>query len=311
MKFAQQPHALMMVRPVSFGHNSQTSLSNAFLQSPDRGTADTTAGSLAEFDRMADVLSSHEIEVHVFADTASPPKPDAVFPNNWVSFHEDGTVVLYPMMAENRRAERRSDIIEQLKRDFSISRVIDLSAEEAGGRCLEGTGSVVFDHTGKTAYACRSPRTDDALVEHLCGLLNYQPVIFSAVDENSIPVYHTNVMMCVGEKFAVVCLDAIAAEKDQDLLLDGFAAAGKKVVAISFAQMRAFAGNMIEVLTKDRAPVVLLSETAFQSLLPGQVNAISQFAEMLPLQVPTIEKTGGGSVRCMVAGIYLPKRNQV
>lgn len=311
MKFTQQPHALMMVRPASFGANSQTSSTNAFQQNPDRQTADATARSLAEFDRMVGVLSAHEISVHVFDDTRSPVKPDAVFPNNWISFHEDGTVVLYPMMAENRRPERRTDLVDRLKRDFVVTRVVDLSEAEKQGIYLEGTGSVVFDHASRTAYACRSPRTHDTLVERLCGELNYKPVIFNAVDENNIPVYHTNVMMCVGAKFAVVCLDAVRDEKDQDVLLESFSDSGKKVIAISFAQMRAFAGNMIEVLTQDHEPVVLLSETAFQSLLPGQVNAISQFAEMLPLQVSTIESLGGGSVRCMVAGIHLPRQNQL
>lgn len=311
MKFTQQPHALMMVRPASFGPNSQTSATNTFQQNPGRQTADATARSQAEFDRMVEVLSAHEIAVHVFNDTASPAKPDAVFPNNWISLHEDGTVVLYPMMAENRRTERNTDIIAQLKRDFVVRRVIDLSEAEKHGSYLEGTGSVVFDHANKIAYACRSPRTDDALVKRLCDELGYKPVIFNAVDENNIAVYHTNVMMCIGAKFAVVCLDAVKDENDQDVLLESFSASEKKVIAISFAQMRAFAGNMIEVLTHDHEPVVLLSETAFQSLLPGQVNAISQFAEMLPLQINTIENVGGGSVRCMVAGIHLPRQNQL
>lgn len=311
MKFTQQPHALMMIRPVSFGPNSQTSSTNTFQQNPGRQTADATARSQAEFERMVEALSAHEITAHVFDDTASPAKPDAIFPNNWISFHEDGTVVLYPMMTENRRTERRADIIDQLKRDFVVSRVIDLSEAEKQGTYLEGTGSVVFDHGNKTAYACRSPRTHDALVKRLCDELSYKPVIFNAVDENNVAVYHTNVMMCIGAKFAVICLDAVKDENDQDVLLESFSASGKKVIAISFAQMRAFAGNMIEVLTHDHEPVVLLSETAFQSLLPGQVNAISQFAEMLPLQINTIESVGGGSVRCMVAGIHLPRQNQL
>jgi hypothetical protein len=311
MKFTQQPRALMMIRPASFGINSQTPSFNTGQHDAAQGRADATAGSLEEFDRMVDVLSLHEIAIYVVTDTVSPVKPDAVFPNSWISFHEDGTVVLYPVMEENRRAERRNDIIEQLKHDFNVSRIVDLSAEENNGKYLEGTGSVVFDHVSKTAYACRSPRTNEELVYRLSNLLGYRPVIFNAVDENNTPVYHTNVMMCVGEKFAVVCLDAVKDEKEQDLLLDGFAAAGKKVISVSFAQMRAFAGNMTEVFTRDREPVVLLSETAFQSLLPGQVNAISRFAEMLPLQVSTIEKIGGSSVGCMAAGIHLPKRNQV
>lgn len=310
MKFTQQPHALLMVRPASFGFNESTAESNTFQRSEGRDAEAVLKNAQGEFDRMVDLLVSHEIDVRVFSDPPNPPKPDAIFPNNWISFHEDGTVISYPMLAANRRLERRSDITEILKKEFTVSRVIDLSLEENNDMFLEGTGSLVFDHLNRIAYACRSPRTHTALIVKVCKELGYRPVIFNAVDEKGIPVYHTNVLMAVGGKFAVICLDAIKEDTDQELLLAGFASSGHKVIAISYAQMYSFAGNMIEVLTRSGDPVVLMSETAFKSLLPGQIQGINRFSEILPVPVETIEKIGGGSVRCMVAGIHLPKGNQ-
>jgi hypothetical protein len=262
----------------------------------------------AEFDAMADLLLAHQIEVHVVDDTLVPVKPDAIFPNNWVSFHEDGRVILYPMQAPNRRLERRIDVLDWLRKIFVITEVLDESPFEAEGKYLEGTGSLVFDHVNRVAYASRSPRTDEALVNRICQLLQYQPVVFDAVDEEGRPIYHTNVVMCVGTRFAVICLDAIQREADQDAVLDQLARSGHRVVAISYAQMRAFAGNMLEVADMEGQPYVLISQTALASLLPGQVDALSKEAELLPVAVPTIERYGGGSVRCMVAGIHLPRR---
>jgi hypothetical protein len=307
MKFRQQPSGLLMVRPAAFGFNPLTAASNVFQRATGMGMNDTLNKAQAEFDRMVDLLISHEIEVRVFEDTPSPEKPDAVFPNNWISFHEDGTVVLYPMMAENRRLERRLDIPAALKKDFEVNRIIDLSTEEKNSRFLEGTGSVVFDHVNRIGYACRSPRTDTALVIQLCKTLDYRPVIFDAFDGKGIAIYHTNVMLCVGEKFAVLCLDAVKDDADQELLLTSFSLTDHKVIAISYEQMNSFSGNMIEVMTKNGEPIVLVSQSALQSLLPGQIKAINQFCEMLPIPIPVIEKTGGGSVRCMVAGLPLPK----
>ncbi len=303
MEFIQQPHTLMMVRPAAFGFNEETATTNTFQQSGE----EAHRKAVKEFDVMVDALRSHDIDVRVFDDTGLPVKPDAIFPNNWVSFHQDGKVIIYPMMAENRRTERRVDIIEKLKAEFQITEVFDLAKHETNGWYLEGTGSLVFDHVNATCYASRSPRTSDVLVEKVCDFLNYKPVIFDAVDESGVPVYHTNVVLSVGRKFAVVCLDAIHGENDQEALLKNFSDTGHKVIAISYAQMSAFAGNVLEVINSQLEPVVLMSETAFQSLLPGQINAISRYAEILPLSVPFIEKTGGGSVRCMISGIHLPR----
>lgn len=296
----------MMVRPASFGFNPETAASNAFQQNQPFTAIESSEKAQKEFDYMVDLLRSHEIEVLVVDDTATPIKPDAIFPNNWISFHHDGTVVLYPMLAENRRLERRQDIVEVVAKNHRMARLIDLSVHEHRGLFLEGTGSIVFDYMNKIAYASRSPRTHDALLIQLCSDLGFQPVIFNASDEGGQPIYHTNVLMGIGEKFVVICLDAIKDDSDQERILLSFERTGHKVIAISFEQMKSFAGNLIEVASKSGESFVLMSETAFQSLLPGQINAISQFSEILPVRIPHIERIGGGSVRCMVAGVFLP-----
>jgi hypothetical protein len=303
MKFQQQPHTLLMVRPKAFRYNDQTSTSNQFQK---KGGGEPA---LFEFDKMVDMLRSHEVSVRVIDDTPLPEKPDAIFPNNWISFHEDGKIVLYPMMAPNRRFERRADIIDQVKNDFLVGDIIDLTDHENNEAYLEGTGSIVFDHVNRIAYACRSPRTSETLLNTLCRKLQYSAVIFNAFDPSGKAIYHTNVLMTIGEQFAMVCLDAINQDEDQEKVLDSFSQTGHKIISISYEQMSAFAGNAIEVKTQTQERLVLLSETAFNSLLPGQINAVTQYADLLPLAVPTIEKIGGGSVRCMVAGIHLPLRN--
>jgi hypothetical protein len=302
MKFQQQPHTLLMVRPKCFGFNSQTADSNAFQN--QEGEDSRLAND--EFHAMVRLLKAHEISVEVFEDTAEPIKPDAIFPNNWLSFHHDGTVVLYPMMAKNRRLERRPEMLDQLKDRFTITKVLDFSNEETKGHFLEGTGSIIFDHPNRLAYACRSQRTDEHLFAELCEKIKYKPVVFDAVDERGKAIYHTNVLMSICEKFAVICLDAIRKDEDQELLLKSFLNTGHKVISISYDQLRSFAGNILEVKSQSGENFLLISETALSSLLPGQVNAITQFTEPLVISIPTIEKIGGGGVRCMVAGIHLP-----
>ena len=307
MKFSQAPSAVLMVRPSSFGSNPQTSATNPFQSEQTESQHEVNGRAQVEFNRMVDTLIANDVDVIVVDDQDEPRKPDAVFPNNWISFHEDGTVFLFPMMAENRRLERTIPVIDTLKPKFQISAVVDLSSFEKHDQFLEGTGSVVFDYPNRIAYACRSARTHEVVLNDLCRKINFRPILFDAVDENDQPIYHTNVMMCVGTKFAVICLDAIKNEEDQEVLLQSFFETQHQVVAISHKQLRLFAGNMMEVLTKAGEPVVLLSDEAFQSLLPGQIDAISKHAEPIPLSIPTIEHYGGGSVRCMVAGIFNKK----
>jgi hypothetical protein len=308
MNFSHSPRSLMMIRPAAFGFNPETAVSNVFQQ---KGTADPESVSgmaLKEFDRMVELLMAHEIDVNVFEDSRDVIKPDAVFPNNWISFHEDGLAVLYPMMAESRRKERRTDIIDKLAETYVINETLDLSSEESDRQYLEGTGSLVFDHANCKVYACRSARTSDKLVKKLAARLAYSPVIFDAVDEKDLPIYHTNVMMSIGKKFVVICLDSIKNEADQDLILDNFSASGHQVISISFQQMNSFAGNLLEVEDKNGDAIVIISEAATKSMLPGQLNTITRFADLLQVNVQTIEKFGGGSVRCMLCGVHLQKR---
>lgn len=299
----QAPAHILMVRPAAFGFNVQTAGSNAFQNKAD---ATTQVQALREFDGMVDALRANDIEIIVVNDTPEPPKPDAIFPNNWISFHADGTVVLYPMLAENRQWERKNDVLETIRQQFEVDRVLDFTSHEEHGSYLEGTGSMVIDYVNNIAYANRSPRTHEVVLREACQALQLKPLIFDAFDVNKQPIYHTNVVMAVGSKFCVICLDAIP-ESDQDNLLISFEETRHKVVAISYAQMNAFAGNMMEVQTQHGEPMVLLSQQAFDSLLPGQANAIAQHAELLPLNIPTIETVGGGSVRCMVAGVFNAK----
>lgn len=307
MKFSQASSAVLMVRPKSFGFNPQTANTNAFQQNTGADFKMVSQQALHEFNSMVDLLRSNDIEVIVVEDQAQPIKPDAIFPNNWVSFHHDGTVVLYPMLAENRRVERNNPVLTAVKH-YLISQTIDLTFYEQENKFLEGTGSVVFDYVNKIAYASRSPRTHEIVLQDLTEKLGFKPVVFDAVDEEGKAIYHTNVLMCIGTGFAVVCLDAIQREDDQEKILESFSNTGHKVIAISFEQMKLFAGNMLEVKSKSGESFVLLSQKTFHSLLPGQLDALSQFVEPIPINIPTIETYGGGSVRCMVAGVFNPER---
>jgi hypothetical protein len=303
MKFSQAPAAVVMVRPKSFGFNNQTAETNAF-QRNDQNAEQSNNLALAEFDRMVDVLRSNDINVIVVEDTSDTLKPDAIFPNNWISFHPEGTVVLYPMLAENRRLEREIPVIESVKSVFNAKKTIDLTHWEKQNKYLEGTGSIVFDYVNKLAYAARSPRTSEEVLKDLCNQIGFTPIVFDAVDENGQSIYHTNVLLCIGTKFSIVCLDAIKNEDDQEKILDSFARTEHKVIAISYEQMRLFAGNMIEVQSHSAEPFVIVSEKAFYALLPGQLDALSKYAEPIPVAIPTIEQQGGGSVRCMMAGVF-------
>jgi hypothetical protein len=302
------PHSLLMIRPANFGFNSETASSNAFQQDKSEPSKDIQQQALQEFDTTVDLLESNEIEVIVIPDTADILRPDAIFPNNWISTHEEGIIVTYPMMAANRRVERRVEIINLLKNKFNVGKTIDLTSSEANDKFLEGTGSIVFDHANKVAYACRSLRTDESLLNDLCKQLGYSALSFDSVDENGKPIYHTNVMMWIGEKMAGVCLDSIPKDDDQEKILAKLSETNHKVIALGYEQIKALAGNMFEVKNKNGEPFLLMSRTAFQSLLPGQLNEITKHAEPLIVTIDTIEQYGGGGIRCMVAGMYLPAK---
>lgn len=299
-----------MVRPASFGFNPQTAASNAFQQEP-RAPGDAATQRLVhgEFDGVAKALQHAGVEVLIATDTSTPAKPDAIFPNNWVSFHLDGTVALYPMLAPNRRLERREDILEQVVREggFHIVRTVDLTHREAEGKFLEGTGSLVLDRAHAQAYASLSPRTDLDVLGEFAQMLDYDLVTFEAQGEDNQPVYHTNVVMAIGTCFAVVCGEAIAQPLHRDAVFNKLRAAGHDIVDITRRQMQSFAGNLLE-LAPAAGPVIALSTTAWDSLESAQRRSLESHANPVPVAIPTIERIGGGGVRCMLAEVHLPKR---
>ena len=306
----QSAGAVLMVRPASFGFNPQTAPSNAFQQSPASPDAGEAQGLvLAEFDALAKALQRAGVEVLIAPDTPQPVKPDALFPNNWVSFHCDGTVTLYPMLAPNRRCERREDVLDQVVREggFRIVRTVDLTHREAEGKFLEGTGSLVLDRAHRVAYASLSPRTDLDVLGEFAQLLDYELVTFEAVDGGGQPVYHTNVVMAIGSRFAVLCGESIAHSRHREAVFDKLRAAGHDIVDISRRQMQQFAGNMLE-LAAAGGRVIALSTTAWSSLEPAQRRTLESHAGVIPAEIPTIERIGGGGVRCMLAELHLPKR---
>jgi hypothetical protein len=302
-----------MVRPASFGFNPQTAASNAFQQAADlSGDEATQRLVLAEFDGTAKALQRAGVEVLIASDTPRPAKPDAIFPNNWVSFHCDGTVALYPMLAPNRRSERREDILEQVVREgrFRVSRTVDLTHREAEEKFLEGTGSLVLDRTHRVAYASLSPRTDLDVLGEFAQLLDYDLVTFEAQDAAAQPVYHTNVVMAIGTRFAVVCGAAIAQTPHRDAVFNKLRAAGHDIVDITQRQMQEFAANLLE-LAPAGGHIAALSMRAWRSLESAQRRTLESHAEVVPVEIPTIERIGGGGVRCMLAELHLPKRRAV
>lgn len=303
----QSTDTILLVRPSHFVFNNQTAASNAFQHTPDTIT-DTVKNAQSEFEIFSETLREKGVNVIVVNDTPNPVKPDAVFPNNWVTFHNDGTVVLYPMFAPNRRLERRNDIIEHLKERFEIKEVIDLTSFEKKHVFLEGTGSIVFDHTNKIAYACLSPRTDKELFIMLCEQLQYKAHYFHALDRGGKEIYHTNVMMCLGEDFAVVCMESISDPKENSSLRKSLESTGHHLIEISFAQMNHFAGNMLAVLNDNNEKLLVMSQSAYDSLTDEQKNTLKRYCTPLPLAIPTIESVGGGSARCMIAEVHLPKK---
>jgi hypothetical protein len=301
-----------MVRPATFGFNPQTAASNTFQQRDADLPGDDATQRLVlmEFDGVAKALQHAGVEVLIASDTPRPAKPDAIFPNNWVSFHFDGTVALYPMLAPNRRSERREEILEQVVREgrFRVSRTVDLTHREDEGKFLEGTGSLVLDRTHRVAYSSLSPRTDLDVLGEFAQLLDYDLVTFEAQDPTGQPVYHTNVVMAIGTRFAVVCGEAIAQPAHRDAVFNQLRAAGHDIVDISHRQMQEFAGNLLE-LAPAGGHVAALSTTAWRSLGLTQRRILEAHAEVVPVEIPTIERIGGGSVRCMLAELHLPKRD--
>jgi hypothetical protein len=299
---------ILMVRPAAFGYNEETAVNNYFQSAirPDVSTLQQQA--LAEFDAMVQALRSHAIHVLVIEDTATPAKPDAIFPNNWLSTSPDGKIAIFPMYAPSRRQEKRDDVLKLLAEKFLVSAVEDWSAYEAEERYLEGTGSMVIDHDHKMIYAGMSERTSLAVLEKYAAANGFQAIVFLATDKNGMPVYHTNVVMALGDRFCVLCEDAIEEEWELIAVRQLLQSTGHTIIPISREQMHAFAGNMLQVQNAAGEKFIVLSQTAHTALRKEQLQQLEAFGKLLPLAVPTIEMVEGGSVRCMMAEIFLPAK---
>jgi hypothetical protein len=305
---SQTTSRILMIRPVNFGFNTETAESNAFqdikiaAQTKDIAQHDA----LREFDDMTRQLQAAGVEVLIYDDTPDPYTPDSIFPNNWVSFHYSGTVILYPMQAENRRLERRTDIIDDLGKRFHVSKIVDLTAFEQEGKYLEGTGSLVLDRMHRVAFACLSPRTHPDVLAEFSRRTGYRVVSFHAADATGKAVYHTNVLMCVGDSFAVVCLAAIANPDERLMVRQELVKLNKRIIDISLEQMSHFAGNMLQIETKKKQKLLVMSTAAFNSLTTKQIEMLDDSATLLHFDLSMIEGNGGGSARCMMCEVHLP-----
>ena len=300
---------ILMIRPAAFGFNPETAASNAFQSDAgDRSAESIQAAALEEFDNMVARLRAAGVTVHVYQDSPEVPKPDAVFPNNWFSTHDTAAVVEYPLLGESRRAERQEGVVDLLKEVYRVGERFDFSHLEEKEIFLEGTGSIIFDRRHRIAYACISPRTHQEAFHEFCHRFNFEPVSFTAEDANGQEIYHTNVMMALGRDFVVICLDSVRRRSERKRLEEIFERTGKEIIDISFEQMNNFAGNMLQVHNADGDPILVMSQAAFDSLRADQIQRLEAKTHLLPVAIPTIEHYGGGSVRCMIAEVYLPKK---
>jgi hypothetical protein len=304
---AQSTNSVLMIRPARFYPNPETAADNAFQRDADRDLGALTLMARNEFDAAVETLRAAGINVHVFEDTAEPEKPDAVFPNNWISTHHDGRIALFPMYSALRRRERRHDIVEELRRHYRVTEVIDYSAFEDDGCCLEGTGSLVFDHLNKIAYVSLSNRSNPKVIRRFADDFNYEPVTFTSIDSNGQPLYHTNVMMCIGTGFTMVALEMIPNKAERQEVRARLGKTGKEVVELSAEQIANFAGNAIELHSRGGEKLLVLSSRAARALTAKQRETLARYASLVPLELSTIE-LGGGSARCMVATVHLPPR---
>jgi len=292
---------LLLIRPVNFGFNAETAVNNSFQVN---STGNVQQKALIEFDGLVSLLAENKLSLTVIADTEIPHTPDSIFPNNWISFHEDGTVIIYPMFAANRRLEKKPHILDKLKEIFHITAVKDLSRYETKNLFLEGTGSMVLDRENRIAYASLSPRTDKHILDEFCSMAGYTPCSFTSMDNSGNPIYHTNVMMCVAANFAVICLEAIRDEQERLMVSGSLTGSGKEIIGISLQQMNAFAGNMLQVRNSEGELLLVMSSQAFGSLNKTQVSKLEKFSRIIHTPLDTIESCGGGSARCMMAEIF-------
>ena len=305
----QTTDTVLMIEPAAFGFNAETAQNNYFQVNSEN--AETQNRALQEFNNFVEKLRSKGINVITVKDTLEPHTPDSIFPNNWISMHQDGTVVLYPMCAVNRRWERRNDILEILKRNFSVKEIIDFSAPENDGKFLEGTGSMIFDHDNKLAYGSVSLRLDEQLFREFCEKFGFEPVVFHSyqtANNERLPIYHTNVMMCVADQFVVICLDCIDDETERVNVVNAIVNSRKEIIEISESQMQRFAGNMLQLQNPEGKKFLVMSLSAYQSLTPEQILNIEKYSEIIYSDLEIIETNGGGSARCMLAEVFLEKK---
>ncbi len=309
---SQLASSVLMIRPARFESNPLTAESNKFQGKTSASPAEQHAAALQEFDGLVVALRGKGINVVVVDDTAEPHTPDSIFPNNWVSFHADGRVVLYPMEAKNRRTERRLDVVESLgsEQGFHVSEIVDLSHHESAQQYLEGTGSLVLDRVNRVAYACLSTRTQLDVLGDFAQQMDYDVVAFDAVDREGAPIYHTNVLMNVGEKIAVICDESIVREDQREAVLERLRKTGHEIVTLSYDQLDAFAGNMLELRSASGQRLIAMSKQAYDSLGDSQLATLGANAEILSAPIEAIESSAGGSVRCMLAEIHLPQEKE-
>jgi hypothetical protein len=307
----QTTDTILMIRPVNFRMNEQTAVNNYFQEDIDLKNAEINAKAQEEFDAFVEKLKAVGINVVVESDDELMDTPDSIFPNNWASFHSNGDIALYPMFAENRRKERRDEVFIRLENEgFKIENIVDYTAAEDEGVFLEGTGSLILDRVNRKAYCALSPRADEDLFIEFCEDFEYTPIIFVAnqtVEGKRLPIYHTNVMMCLAETFAVICLETIDDKKERKNIIKHLKEDGKEIISISEAQMHQFAGNMLQLRGKDNQRYLIMSEAAHNSLTNDQINKIEKHCPIISSSLETIETCGGGSARCMMAEVFLPK----
>ncbi len=308
----QNTDTILMIRPVKFRMNEQTAVNNYYQTEADElNSNQIQQKAQQEFDNFVKKLRAHKVNVLVIEDQLEPSTPDSIFPNNWVSFHQEGSIGLYPMFAENRRLERRIDILERLKEDFEVNEIIDFSEAEFEGRFLEGTGSMILDRPNKLVYAALSIRTQESVLNEFCEKFDYEPVKFIAyqtVGEERLPIYHTNVMMCVADQYAIICADSINDPEERKCVIDKLEGTDKEIILITEEQNEQFAGNMLQVLSCEGEPYLVMSGSAYRSLTDEQIKTIEKYNPIINSPLDTIETLGGGSARCMMAEVFLPKK---
>ena len=295
---------ILMIRPVNFAFNAETATNNAFQVKNDETNVQGKA--LKEFDELVALLRKNGVDVTVVEDTPEPNTPDSIFPNNWISFHGDGTVLLYPMYASNRRAERKEHVLEKIDEHFVVKKKIDLSYNESNNLFLEGTGSMVLDRDNRLVFACLSPRTNRKVLDEFCNKMNYEAVVFHSVDKTGQPIYHTNVMMCIADNYVVICPDSIRDVEEKNKVIAAIQKTGKEIIDINYEQLDHFAGNMLQIESGKGEKLLVMSTQAFQSLSKKQVQKLEGYNRIIHAPLNTIEVNGGGSARCMMAEVHLP-----